>query len=89
MAGLPPRDWPVGMSIVHFINWWLVQEVPAHYEQCYLLADGTGLYKKASRTRHEEQGVHNVFLHGFCFISDSGWVITLPEYNNECRNATV
>lgn len=48
MAGLPPRDWPVGMSIVHFINWWLVQEVPAHYEQCYLLADGPGLYKKAS-----------------------------------------
>lgn len=32
---LHPSDCPVGMSVGHFLNCWLVQEGPAHCGQCH------------------------------------------------------
>lgn len=43
----PPSDWPVDMSVWHFLGGWLTWKGPAHSEHCHLWAGGPELDKKA------------------------------------------
>jgi len=32
---IPPSNWPVDKPVVHFLDWWLMWESPAHWVQCH------------------------------------------------------
>lgn len=47
---IPPSEWSAGISVEHFLNYWLAWEVTVHCGQCQPQEGGLRLCKKASRT---------------------------------------
>lgn len=78
----PLPDWPVGKSMVCFLNWWLMWASPVHCGQCQNWVGGPAHYKKAGWPSHKGQASKQYsFTHGFSF---SSWlqVPTLTSFGN-------
>lgn len=91
---VPLPDWPMGKSMVHFLNWWLMWKGPYHCGQCYPGMAILGNRRKQAEQVTEREGQWAAFLYHFLlarflpclsccpdFFDDQLWHGSLRELN--------
>lgn len=64
---LPSSDWPVNISMGHFLNCWLMWEDSAHCVWYHTWAGGPRMYEKAGWARPWRLSQSTVFHRDLCF----------------------
>lgn len=73
---MTPPDWPMNKS-VHFTNWWLIWEGPAHCDWLHPWAEEPGGYGKAGEQATRSKAEASLYGPDF-----SGWYSTSCKVNS-------
>lgn len=75
---LPSSDWPVCLSVGHFLGWSLIEKGQTHCEWRHIWTGGLGYIRRQIEQARGSNPITDS-IHGLCFVSCLGPSVLEPE----------